>query len=255
MLENKLVWICGASQGIGKALALELAANGARVAASARNAEALELLAGEALTLKGSIHPFPLDVTNLQSLYETLDEIVTTLGPVNIAVLNAGTHKVTPATDFRSSDIEPLLTLNVMGAVNGLEVLLPKMRALGHGRIAVVASLAGYRGLPTVAGYGASKAALINLCEALRLELHRTGVVLQVINPGFVKTPLTDKNPFEMPFLISAEKAAKIIAKGLQSDRFEIRFPGAFAFIMATLRLCPHWLYSILIRKKTKNDR
>ena len=254
MLENKVVWICGASQGIGRALAIELAAQGARVAASARNAAALDMLAEETSTLPGSVHPFPLDVTKLQSLYDTLDDIAAALGPVDIAVLNAGTHKITPVEDFQSSDVEAIIGLNVMGTVHGLEVLLPKMRARRQGRIAVVASLAGYRGLPTAAGYGASKAALINLCEALRLELYESGVVLQIINPGFVKTPLTDKNPFEMPFLISAEKAAKIIAKGLQSKRYEIRFPTIFALIMAALRLCPHWLYSLLIRKKTKND-
>ena len=254
MLDNKIVWICGASQGIGRALSLALTRAGASVAASARNVESLKSLQQETQGAKGSVHIYPLDVTDLAALRTTHDEIESSMGPVDIAVLNAGTHKTTPANDFQSRDIKNLLELNVMGAVHGLEVLLPTMRARGKGRIAVVASLAGYRGLPTAAGYGASKAALINLCEALRLDLHGTGVTLQVINPGFVKTPLTDKNEFEMPFLISTEDAADAILRGLQTHRFEIRFPTMFACIMATLNLCPHWLYSVLIRKKTQHS-
>lgn len=246
-----VVWITGASQGIGRALTLELAQRGYTVAASARNTQALYALAHATDALPGSVHPYTADVTDQLSVVETHRAIETSLGPIEIAVLNAGTHIETPADNFRSADIEKLLQLNVVGTVYALEVLLPVMRERRSGRIAVVSSLAGYRGLPTAAGYGASKAALINLCESLRLELYNTGVKIQVINPGFVRTPLTDRNTFEMPFLISPESAARRIANGLQSDRFEIRFPRRFAFIMSLLKHCPHWLYSLLIRKKT----
>ena len=120
-----------------------------------------------------------------------------------------------------------------------------------QGQIAVVASVAGYRGLPDAAGYGASKAALINLCEALKLDLAGSGIKMQVINPGFVKTPLTDKNAFPMPFLISAEAAAKHIVKGMAKDKFEIRFPWLFASLLGLLRILPYSWYFPLVAKGT----
>ncbi|MEM7209095.1 MAG: SDR family NAD(P)-dependent oxidoreductase [Pseudomonadota bacterium] len=255
MAAQKLVWITGASQGIGRALSLELALRGHIVAASARNLDALQELSYDAASYPGSVHAFSLNVTEQVEVIEAFNEIENTLGQIDVAVLNAGTHIETPANDFHSADVSHLMQLNFMGCVFALEQLLPLMRARKSGRIAVVSSLAGYRGLPTASGYGASKAALINLCESLRLELSGSGVTMQVVNPGFVKTPLTDRNPFEMPFLISAKSAAVRIANGLESNRFEIRFPRRFAWIMAFLRHCPFWLYSLLVKNKTTRER
>ena len=202
--------------------------------------------------MPGSISAFPLDVTNPESVASVQGSILSTFGSIDVAVLNAGTHKPTPANAFNRADFDELFQLNVMGCVNMLETLLPTLLGQRSGRVAIVASLAGYRGLPTAAAYGASKAALINLCEALRIELEGSGVIVQLINPGFVKTPLTDKNPFEMPSLISAETAAQKIADGLARDRFEVRFPPLFAGIMSVLRHLPFSLYSYLIRKQTQ---
>ncbi len=244
-------WITGASRGIGRALALRLAADGVHVAASARDLAALEQLAFDARGLPGSISPHPLDVTDRDACDRVVNEIVATDGLPDVAVLNAGTHRATPGREFRAADLRELLELNVLGVAHGLESLLGPMLERGRGQIAVVASLAGYRGLPTAAAYGASKAALINLCEALRLDLHASGIKLQIINPGFVKTPLTDRNPFPMPFLIDVEEAAEAIVKGLRGGRFEIRFPTRFALIMGLLRHLPYRLYLPLVRRAT----
>jgi short-subunit dehydrogenase len=170
-------------------------------------------------------------------------------------VLNAGTHIPLGAAELTSDSFRKLLDVNVMGAVNGLEAVLPAMRARGRGRIAVVASLSGYRGLPSAAAYGLTKAGLINMCEALRPELELDGVVLQVVNPGFVKTPLTDKNDFEMPFLMELEEAAEAFYRGLQTDRFEIVFPRRFAYILKLLQRLPYALYFPIMRKIARDLR
>lgn len=247
--QQGVVWLTGASAGIGRTLALRLARAGWRVAASARRTEELAALAAEAAGLAGAIHPFPVDVTDRQAVAGCVAAVERDVGPIDLAILNAGTHQPMAAGAFSAAIVQRLLTVNVMGVANGLEAILPLLIARGAGRVAIVASLAGYSGLPSAAAYGASKAALINMAEALRPELLEKGVVLQLINPGFVKTPLTDKNDFDMPFLISAEDAATAILRGLKSDRFEIAFPGTFVRLMKLLRLLPYGLYFRLTRR------
>lgn len=241
--EAPLAWITGASQGIGRALAIELASRGWRVAVSARSADKLEALAQTPGVAPGAIRPFPLDVGDAAACRRTLEAITGDWGPVDRAVLNAGSHRPMSADDFDREAFAELLALNVLGTVNVLQPLMESMRERRQGQIAVVASLAAYRGLPSACAYGASKAALINLCESLHLELRREGVKLQVINPGFVKTPLTDRNDFPMPFLIEAATAAERIADGLEGSGFEIRFPTRFALIMGLLRHLPYRAY------------
>lgn len=249
--KDQAVWITGASKGIGRALALEFARQGYIVAVSARNEEELKALCQETQPLAGKCLAFPLDVTDQQACKRVFNQITLVMGSVGQVVLNAGTHIQTPADDFRSQDIKNLLDLNVLGVCYCLEEVLSYMLDKQQGQIAVVASLAGYRGLPDSAGYGASKAALINLCEALRLDLDGSGIKLQVVNPGFVKTPLTDKNKFPMPFLVTAEAAAKHIIKGMSKNKFEIRFPWLFANLMGLLRVSPYCCYFPLVGKGT----
>ena len=205
------VWITGASMGIGEALARRLARDGAEVVASARSAERLEALAAE--DGDGRIVAWPLDITDHAAVREAVARIEAERGPIDVAVLNAGTHRPVAAADFTAAGLRELMEINVMGTAACLEALMPRMIARGRGRIAVVASVAGYRGLPTSAYYGATKAALINLTESLKFDLDRAGVTIQLIDPGFVKTPLTDRNEFPMPFLISADVAADRIAR------------------------------------------
>ena len=222
-------------KGIGRQLALRLAEEGWIVAASSRTEADLKDL--EAACPSHLIRGFPLDVTQAADTEEVVQQIETALGPLDLVVLNAGTHLPMPASEFSTAIFRRLVDANLMGTVHGLSTIIPPMIARKSGRILVVASLAGYRGLPTAAAYGATKAALINMCEALRPELGKKGVVLQLINPGFVKTPLTDKNKFSMPYLMPVEAAVEAIMRGLRSEKFEIAFPGRFAFSVSYTHL------------------
>ena len=246
-MPRERIWITGASMGIGEALARRLARDGAEVIASARSADRLAALAAEA-----GVVPWPLDITDHAAVAAAVARIEDERGPIDTAVLNAGTHRPVAADAFTAAGLRDLLELNVLGTAACLEALIPRMIARRRGRIAVVASVAGYRGLPTSAYYGASKAALINLTESLKFDLDPAGVTIQLINPGFVKTPLTDKNEFPMPFLISAELAAERIATGLRARRFEIAFPRVFVAILKLLRILPYAAYFPLVGRRTR---
>jgi len=236
---SKVAWITGASSGLGEALAIEMARDGWAVAASARRGDRLAAIAQAAQQVGAVIHPLPLDVTDAHATVGTVKRIEGELGPINQAVLNAGAHRPVDPRAFKSEDFRALVELNLMGTVHSLEAVLPGMIARGVGRIAIVASLAGYRGLPTASAYGMTKAGLINMAECLRVELAPLGITVQLVNPGFVKTPATDRNTFPMPFLMEVEPAAKALYAGLKTDRFEITFPRRFAAIMKLLRLLP----------------
>jgi len=242
-------WITGASSGIGRELALRLARDGAKVAASARRREELDKLAAE---LPGRIAAYPVDVVDADALARVCAEIEQANGPLDLAVFNAGTHEPVDVASFSPGPFQRLMAINYMGAVNGIAAVLPRFLERRAGHIAVVSSVAGYRGLPQAAAYGPTKAALINLCEALKPDLDPFGVRISVINPGFVRTPLTDLNPFPMPFLMEADAAADRIVKGLARGAFEITFPRRFTWLVKLARILPYALYFPLIRKTTK---
>ena len=244
-----VVWITGASQGIGEAVAIAMAREGMTVAASARNVERLAALARQSDDLPGRIVPYPLDVTDQPAVNETVNQIIDHHGSIDQAILNAGTYIATPAAEFTSSVVREQMELNLMGVCHCLEPLIATMKKQGKGVIAINSSLAGYRGLPKAAGYGATKAALINMAESLNSELWREGIDIKVINPGFVKTPLTSKNRFPMPFLMEVDKAAEVIVQGMKARHFEIRFPRIFAAMLGLLRHLPYPLYFWLVRK------
>jgi NAD(P)-dependent dehydrogenase (short-subunit alcohol dehydrogenase family) len=250
---QRVALVTGASTGIGRALALALARRGWTVAAAARSAGRLDDLAREAHAAlpggAGRIVACPLDVTDAAANVQVVARIEDTLGPIALAVFNAGTHAPDSARDLDPAAFRALLEINFLGTVNGLAAVVPRMRARRQGRIGVVASVTGYRGLPSAGAYGASKAALINLCEALRPELDRDGICLSVINPGFVRTPLTDRNDFPMPFLMEADDAAERIVRGLETRRFEIVFPRRFAWLLKLAGLLPDALYFAMTRR------
>lgn len=247
---RRVAWVTGAGKGIGRAVAKRLASEGWIVAASARTADDLCSLVVECAP--GMVRALPLDVTDAARTKTVVDLIEREIGELTLAVLNAGTHIPVNADGFDIATFRKLLDVNVMGTVNCLSELLPRFLARGQGQVAVVASLAGYRGLPSSAAYGASKAALINMCEALRPELESRGVGMTLVNPGFVETPLTDRNDFPMPFLITAEEAAQRIVRGLKRGKFEIAFPWRFAFLMKVLRLLPHSLFFGITRRMVR---
>ncbi|WCL53356.1 SDR family NAD(P)-dependent oxidoreductase [Gimibacter soli] len=243
------VWITGAGTGIGRALALLYTADGCNVVITGRRREVLDDVVEAGRGSLGEIRALPGDVTDEAGMQALADTLRAAGMLPDIVILNAGNHIPTWAGDFRVQDYRSLMDVNYFGVVHGLAALLPLMRARGSGQIAIVASLAGYRGLPGAAAYGASKAALINMAEALRPELAREGIDLRLVNPGFIETPLTDRNEFEMPFLIDADTAARAIHKGLRGGRFEITTPRRFAFLMKILRLLPEGLFFSLTRR------
>jgi NAD(P)-dependent dehydrogenase (short-subunit alcohol dehydrogenase family) len=241
-----VVWCTGAGKGIGRATALLLARRGALVAASARTRADLDSLALAARDLAGTIFPYPLDVTDESAVRATVEAIEREHAPISLAILNAGTHEPVTARTFRVETVRHLVETNLMSVVYGLAALMPRFIERRQGHISVVASVAGYRGLPSAAAYGATKAALINMCEALAPELRRDGVRLSLVNPGFVRTPLTDRNEFPMPFLMDVDKAAARLVAGLDAGRFEITFPRRFTILLKLLRCLPYPLYFAL---------
>lgn len=244
---ERRVWLIGASSGIGAALARELRGRGAKLALSARNVEALQLLAADdvnALVL-------PFDITQSSGAHLARDEILAKWGGVDLVLVVAGTYQKMRADDFDLTSAKQLVETNLNGTLNCLDAVLPALLAQGHGGIGIVASVAGLSGLPQALIYGPTKAALINLCESLYLDLHMKGISVYLINPGFVATPLTAKNDFSMPALISAETAAHEIVLGIERGEFHIHFPRRFTNWLRVLRLLPYRLYFWLIHKVT----
>lgn len=246
---HRVAWVTGASGGIGLALAHELARCGMMVAISSRSREKLEALATE----HPHFHPFPVDVTDEAAMTNTADAIRRDLGDIDLAVFNAGTHLPVHGSSFTAEPFRALMSVNVMGAVYGLAAVLPRMVARRSGQVALMGSLSGYRGLPTAAAYGATKAAINNMAESLRPELERCGVAVSVINPGFVRTPLTDRNDFPMPFLVEPDEAARIIVEGLEARKFEIVFPRRMAVLMKLARIMPQRLYFMFTRRMVRD--
>lgn len=239
------VWITGASSGIGAELAKLLGPRAANVAASARSSDKLQALAATLPT----IVPAPVDVTDAEAVAVCVAEIEAGAGPIDLAILNAGVWKLMDAAAFDLTAMRAGVEVNYMGVVNALAALLPGMLARGRGHIVIVASVAGYRGLPRAVAYGPTKAALNNLAETLRSELGPRGITVSVVNPGFVDTPMTRDNPFPMPGMVSARAAAEAIVAGLDRRSFEITFPRGFSLGMKALRILPNAAYFWVVRR------
>lgn len=238
--EKEYVWIIGASAGIGAELAKEYANGGDVVAISARSEDALNKLEAEML---GSEHIVAsLDVADYESVVKAKDKITDKWSRVDRVIFMAGIYQPMKLGELDLQESKKILEVNLLGALNVVEVALPLIDKANLKQVALCASVAGYRGLPKGQPYGASKAGLINIAESLRAE-HGKHVDVKVINPGFVESRLTDKNDFEMPMKISADKAAEQIKKGLYSNGFEVHFPKRFTYLMKLLAALPNWLY------------
>lgn len=245
-------WVTGAGKGLGRYIALELATRGWTVAATARTETDLCALARDTASLKGRVVAYPGDITDPWAMARLVDEIEDAHGPLGLAVLNAGTYIRFGAEDFTADAFARQITVNLIGAANGLAPVMAGMIKRRAGHIAVVSSSAAYRGLPLASAYGASKAGLTNMCEALWPELARHGVGLSVVHPGFVRTPLTEQNDFPMPFMVEPDWAARRIVDGLECKKFEIAFPWRFIFWLKLGRLLPCTLYLRLTRRLLK---
>lgn len=244
-------WITGASAGIGRATALELARRGYKVAATARSARDLAALEAEAAAAGLTVKAYAGDVTDAARMAEIVNAIEADLGPLALAVLNAGIYLPVRAQAFDLGAFATSFRVNLDGTAACLAPTLKAMGGRGRGQIALVSSVAGYRGLPTSAAYGATKAGLINMAESLKFDTDNMGIKLQVVNPGFVDTGATAKNPFPMPHLMKVEEAARRIADGLGRTGFEITFPRRFTWQLKLLRLLPIDLYLALVARST----
>lgn len=243
---GRRVWLLGASTGIGRAVAQALHAQGAHVIVSARGEAALQtFVAGHPGALAR-----PVDATDPQAVARIAQEIAQG-GGIDCAAYCAGYYKALRAKDFDLQEMLRHEQVNYTGALHLLAAVLPPMLARGSGHISLVSSVAGYRGLPNGLAYGPTKAALINLAETLYIDLQDHGIGVSLINPGFVETPLTAQNEFEMPALISPQQAAEAILQGWREGRFEIHFPKRFTLGVKFLSLLPFRLYQAAVRRIT----
>jgi short-subunit dehydrogenase len=254
-LSGARVWLTGASSGIGEALVPPLLRRGARVAVSARRAERLEALAQRWRANGGEVLVVPLDATDRPAVLAAARRIEEAWGGIDVAIFNAGTHTPSTSDGFDSAQFVDTMTLNYFGVIYGIEAVLPAMLARGSGHIVGVASLAGYRALPRAPAYGASKAALILALDSIRFDLEPRGITVTTVNPGFVKTPLTDKNTFKMPFLMDVEDAAAIMVRDIERQKRESHFPVPFSWMLKLLRILPFPLYRLLILRGTRGQQ
>ena len=241
------VWIIGASTGIGAATARALLEAGARVALSARRADALADVAQD----HTNATVVPLDFTDSVAVRKGWTTLVAQWGRVDLVLIVAGTHQEMRAWELDEAKAMALLKTNLHGVISACSVIVPALLAQGRGAIGIVGSVAGYRGLPKALIYGASKAAVINFTESLYLDLEPKGLGVYLISPGFVKTPLTDRNDFKMPALISAEEAADEILRGLRKGHFEIHFPRRFTRMLKLMQMLPYRWYFSLVHRST----
>jgi NAD(P)-dependent dehydrogenase (short-subunit alcohol dehydrogenase family) len=244
---GQVVWLVGASTGIGRALAEQLHALGAQVIVSARHAASL---AEFEQRFPGSVG-LPLDATDRASMQAAMQRILALYGHLDLAMYCAGHYKAMRGDAFDLDEMLKHQNINVVGALHLLDVALPIFTQQRSGHLSLVSSVAGFRGLPQGLAYGPTKAALINLAETLYLDMHPLGVGVSLVNPGFVETPLTAQNKFKMPALISPQEAAQAILKGWAQGQFEIHFPKRFTLWMKALRHLPYTLYFSVVRRFT----
>jgi len=250
-----VAWITGASTGIGRQLALDLAARGYTVAATARDADNLESLVEEAASRGHRIVAAPCDVTDEKQMDRTVTWIEKEAGPIALAIFNAGTYSPTHGERLETDNFIHTFRVNVFGVVFGLVPVVDRMRERGFGHVVMVGSVTSYFGLPSAAAYGATKAALNNMAQALKYDLDKLNIRIQVVNPGFVDTPLTAKNKFDMPGLMSVDKATERFVAGIERGGFEIVFPRRLAWMLKAGTYLPQMLYHRLIRKATGWDQ
>lgn len=244
--------ITGASSGLGEGMARRLVQDGEAVALVARRADRLEGLAEELRAKGGKALVVAADVAERAAVHEAVQKTQDALGPITRLIANAGVSEHQAAADFDASDFGRILQINVMGAAYAVEAVLPSMVAAGKGHLVAISSLAAYRGLPGSAAYCASKAALTALFESLRIELTPQGVAVSVIHPGFVKTAMTDKNSFQMPFLMDLDPALDLMMDAINHQRPILSFPWPMALAVRVARLLPAAVYDQLVRSQKR---
>ena len=249
MSENqKKIWITGASSGIGKALAEKFASEGWKVAASARRKEILDKMSSHE-----NIFSYPLDVTNQDQIKISFKKIIEDFNGLDLCVFSSGTYDPKLEQEINVKQNKFVMETNFFGVLYCINAVENYFKNKKNGHISIVSSVAAYRGLPNSSGYGPSKAALTNLTESLYFDFKKHNVRISLVSPGFIKTPLTDKNEFPMPFIKSPEFAAEKMFNGLtKSKAFEIHFPKALTVLLKIFRVLPYKIYLFLIDKGVK---
>ena len=249
MIKNqKKIWITGASSGIGKALAEKFAHEGWKVAISARRQEILKDMAKNE-----NMFSYPLDVTNQKQIADVFEKIIKDFENIDLCVFSSGTYDPKLEQEINIEQSKFVMETNYFGVLYCIKSVEKYFKEKKAGHISIVSSIAAYRGLPNSSGYGPSKAALTNLTESLYFDFKKHNVRISLVSPGFIKTPLTDKNEFSMPFIKSPEFAADKMFKGLTKNKaFEIHFPKALTLLLKFLRILPYKVYLFLINKSVK---
>jgi short-subunit dehydrogenase len=239
---NQVAVVTGASSGIGRALARALAAEGAKVGLVARRKEQLEALAGEVAAAGGTAAVAAADVGDREQVQAAVEEVRHHLGPIDLMVANAGVGAPTLIDPLNVGDIEKMFRVNVLGVVYAIDAVLPEMLRRRSGHVAAVSSLAAYKGLPGESGYCASKAAVNTFLEGLRIQLRGRGVTVTTVCPGFVLTPMTEINDFDMPWLLQPDEAARRIVRALRRKKVVYNFPWPTTLLMKATAWLPDWL-------------
>ena len=247
--KNKTIVLTGASSGIGYELAKLLSIEKCNLVLLARRKNELDALACILKNNAAQILPLKCDVSDKSNVFEVFAEIKRIFGSIDIAILNSGISLNTPIEKFNSKNAEATFNINVHGLVYCLEALLPDFKMKNEGMVVGISSLADGRGFPGSGLYCASKAAATILLQSWRIELKKYNIKILTVKPGFVKTPMTDKNKFKMPFLMNADKAAKIIFNGIMKEKRIIQFPLPTVIGAKLLKIIPDSWFELFAEK------
>jgi NAD(P)-dependent dehydrogenase (short-subunit alcohol dehydrogenase family) len=250
--KDGVAWITGGGSGLGRALAKDLAKQGYAVAVTSLPSEPVDTLLVETAQMSGHVKSFPCDVTDEEGMARTVAAIENDMGPIVLAVFNAGNYIATPGERLVLRDFHRSFAVNYFGIVNGVVPMVEHMRVRGRGHIVLVGSVTAYSGWPTTAAYGGTKAAINILAESLKYDFDKMNIRIQVVNPGFVDTPLTEKNMLPMPGLMPVHRASRRMDRGIRKGGFEVTFPYHVSLPLKLLGLLPRPLCRVAIGLTTR---
>jgi len=248
---NKTVLITGASSGIGRGLALEIAGRGARLGLVARREDVLKEIVDDIKSRNGTAIAVGADVRDAAAVRTAAERIRAELGPIDVMIANAGVGVTDHAANLNPDQVAEVMNINVLGAVNSVAAVLSEMVDRGSGQVVAISSLAGYRGLAKSAAYCASKAALSSFFESLRIDLRHSGVIVTIIYPGFIKTPLTSGRKAKMPYLMELDDAVKKIVSAIEKGKRSYAFPWQLATIARAGMIMPASMYDWIAERNS----
>lgn len=249
--QDKVVMVTGASSGIGRGIAVELARRGARLGLFARRAQTLQEIVREIESLGGQGVASAVDVQDANAIRAAADRFREKYGVIDVLIANAGIGSTNDAAELRPSEVAGVINVNVIGAANSVSAVVPEMVARGRGQLVVISSLAAYRGLPKSAAYCASKAAVSAFFESLRLDLQPRGIDVTIIHPGFIKTPLTAGRHAQMPFLMELDVAVEKIVRAIEKKKKSYAFPWQLASVVRAGMIMPISMYDWISRRNS----